>query len=269
MCTKNSNQIMSALGSQEILIDNLWSELSDLEKEMKTNENKLKFILHLEQFLKMDESEAIATLEKEKFLKVDGTFNHLFNLSVRECSSDSVKVLETTLSEQKKKMSEIEAWLKEARREYEEVSDSDSDEEVSDSDSDEEVSDSDSDEEVSKDYHDLTFYVIELWPEKISKSQQKIKMTEDKLKFILNLEQFLKMDESEAIATLEKEKFLKVDDTFNHLFNLSVRECSSDSVKALETILSEQKEKLLDFEKWKAEDAAKLIKMDEKVVLSY
>lgn len=106
MNAKNSkmNRIMSLLGSQEANIGKIRSELSDIQKEISVNENKLKFIQNFEQFLNMEESEAIVTLEKEDFLKVNGTFKYLFKLSMMECSSKAFKALETTLSEHEKEM---------------------------------------------------------------------------------------------------------------------------------------------------------------------
>jgi hypothetical protein len=263
MNAKNSkmNHIMSLLGSQEANIGKIRSELSDIQKEISVNENKLKFIQNFEQFLNMEESEAIVTLEKEDFLKVNGTFKYLLDMPVRESSFKSFEALKTIILEQKEKISKEELKLKESERKYEEL----------------EAESNALPWEVNElkmwkkkelndlcfEIHSFEFGVGDFWPEKIWKLQQKIKLIESKLIFIDNLEQISNMEEDEAIATLEHEKLLKVDGTFNYLFKLSMMECTSKAFKALETTLSEHEKEMVNLKQQELKDIEKLKKMNE------
>jgi DNA topoisomerase-2 len=97
-------------------------QLAKLKNTIDLNENKLKFILKVvndDNFLKQDELKLIEILEKEDFLKVDNSFNYLLNISIRHCTQNAVKVLETTIASTKKDLITLEKltikqiWYKE------------------------------------------------------------------------------------------------------------------------------------------------------------
>jgi DNA topoisomerase-2 len=93
-----------------------------LTHKIDLNKNKIQFILKIigdNNFLKQDELTIINILNNERFLKVKGTFNYLLNISIRECTINSLQILKTTTDsliqelDDLKKLSEKQIWLKE------------------------------------------------------------------------------------------------------------------------------------------------------------
>jgi DNA topoisomerase-2 len=80
----------------------------------------------------------------------------------------------------------------------------------------------------------------------ITSLKNQINLSENKLRFILkvvNDKSFLNKCNDEINQELEG-KFTKVDNTFNYLLNISIRECTQTSVKALTTTIAKLKKEL-------------------------
>lgn len=97
-------------------------QIHKLTHKIDLNKNKIQFILKIiddNNFLKQDELTIINILNNERFLKVNGTFNYLLNISIRECTINSLHILKTTTDsliqelDDLKKLSEKQMWLKE------------------------------------------------------------------------------------------------------------------------------------------------------------